>query len=247
MRSARLGSGAAAAVREQAEQITEAPHAGTRATGTAATGAGAATAGASSGSTGVPAPAPGALVTTGGAAGGPAGVTAPDEAEIDRSIHNYSVLSGALELLPQSLSSLAIIPLQMKMVYEIGKRYGYTLDRGHVQDFIATLGVGLTGQVLEQMARRLMGGLGRMAGGGLLGGLLGTASGVAVTFGTTWALGQVARTYYAGGRKLDVATLRSLFQTKMAEARDLYPRYQSEIQQKARSVDVSQLVSTLRS
>ena len=208
-----LDAATATAVREQADRMAEAPHAGSPA------------------------------VTS-----GPAPATlAIDDAEVDRSILNYSILTGALELLPPSVSTLSIIPIQMKMVYEIGKRHGYTLDRGHVQDFLATAGVGLTGQVLENVARKLIGGIGRAAGGGLLGGLLGTASGVAVTFGTTWALGQVARTYYAGGRRLDVPALRSLFQSKLAEARNLYPRHQSEIQEKARTVDVSQLVSTLRS
>ena len=43
------------------------------------------------------------------------------EAELDKSILNYAVLNGALELLPQSWASLAIIPLQIKMVYGIGK------------------------------------------------------------------------------------------------------------------------------
>ncbi|MCK7498350.1 MAG: hypothetical protein MZW92_52755 [Comamonadaceae bacterium] len=53
-------------------------------------------------------------------------------------ILNYAILNGALELLPDSLASMAIIPLQMKMVYRIGKSYGYELDRGHVKDFLAT-------------------------------------------------------------------------------------------------------------
>jgi uncharacterized protein (DUF697 family)/tellurite resistance protein len=209
----------AMAVREQADRIAEAPHAASQGAGPAD--------------------------PMGGGAVGTSPAAAVD-AEIDRSIHNYAVLAGALELLPQSLSTMAIIPLQLKMVYEIGKRHGYALDRGHVQDFLGTLGVGLTGQALEQVARRLMGGLGRAIGGGLLGGLLGAGTGVGVTFGTTWALGQVARTYYASGRRLDVGALRGMFQTKLAEARGLYPRYQSEIQQKARTVDVSQLYSTLR-
>ena len=41
--------------------------------------------------------------------------------EIDDMILNYSILNGALELMPQSLSTLAIIPLQMKLVYRIGE------------------------------------------------------------------------------------------------------------------------------
>ena len=42
--------------------------------------------------------------------------TAFDDAELDRMIINASVINGALELLPESLSTMAIIPLQMQLV-----------------------------------------------------------------------------------------------------------------------------------
>ena len=66
------------------------------------------------------------------------------EAELDKSILNHAVVNGALELLPQSWASLAIIPLQIKMVYSIGKTYGVELDQGHIKEFIAAAGVGPT-------------------------------------------------------------------------------------------------------
>ncbi len=52
------------------------------------------------------------------AAPGPVVAAQPNvpEAELDKSILNYAILNGALELLPQSWASLAIIPLQIKMV-----------------------------------------------------------------------------------------------------------------------------------
>ena len=79
---------------------------------------------------------------------------------------NASIVNGALELLPESLSTMAIIPLQMKLVYRIGQAYGYELDRGHIKDFLATAGVGMTSQFLEQAGRKLLGGfLGKMGGG----------------------------------------------------------------------------------
>ena len=57
------------------------------------------------------------------------------DAEMDKMILNYSILNGALELLPQSLASMAIIPLQMKMVYRLGKVHGFELDRSSIKDF----------------------------------------------------------------------------------------------------------------
>jgi tellurite resistance protein len=91
------------------------------------------------------------------------------ETELEQAILNAAILNGALELLPESLSTMAIIPLQMKLVYRIGKSYGFELDRGHIKDFLATLGVGLTSQYLEQAGRKLLGGLLGKIGGGLLG------------------------------------------------------------------------------
>ena len=81
------------------------------------------------------------------------------DAELDKSILNHALLNGALELLPQSWASMAIIPMQVKMVYSIGKAHGVALDPGHIKEFIATAGVGLTGQYLEQFGRKLLGGL----------------------------------------------------------------------------------------
>ncbi|MEN1729310.1 MAG: DUF533 domain-containing protein, partial [Pseudomonadota bacterium] len=94
-----------------------------------------------------------------------AGTATVDEKALDERITNYAILNGALELLPQSWASMAIIPLQIKMVYRIGKAYGYELDRGHIKDFLATLGVGMTSQYIEQFGRKLIGGLFRAAAG----------------------------------------------------------------------------------
>jgi uncharacterized protein (DUF697 family) len=130
------------------------------------------------------------------------------EAEMDKAILNAAILNGALELLPESLSTMAIIPLQMKLVYRIGKSYGFELDRGHIKDFLATLGVGLTSQYLEQAGRKLLGGLLGKIGGGLLGGLGKQAVSSGMSFASTYALGHVARRYYAGGRSFSAQMLR---------------------------------------
>jgi uncharacterized protein (DUF697 family)/tellurite resistance protein len=164
------------------------------------------------------------------------------EAELDKMILNYSILNGALELLPQSLASMAIIPLQMKMVYRIGKSHGFELDKGHIKDFLGTLGVGLTSQYVEQFGRRLVGGLlGKLAGG--VGRMAGSAvTGSAFSFATTYALGQVAKRYYANGRSLSADTLKSSFSGMLGEAKQLQTRYLPEIRQKASTIDVTQVM-----
>lgn len=174
--------------------------------------------------------------------------------ELDSSILNHSILTGALELLPQGLASAAIIPIQMKMVYSIGKRYGYSLDSGHIKDFLATIGVGMTSQVLEGFARKLMGGLvdkvaGRLVGKGLAGSISGwtqTATGAAFTFASTYALGQVAKQYYAGGRKMSAIDLKSLFSQQVQSAQQMYEQVRPKIEEQARKVSPSQIMSMVR-
>jgi uncharacterized protein (DUF697 family)/tellurite resistance protein len=179
----------------------------------------------------------------------PAGADRPStrsEAEIDKAILDASILNGALELLPETLSTLAIIPLQTRLVYRIGQSYGYELDRGHIKDFLATAGVGLTSQYLEQAGRKLLGGLLGKVGGGLMGGVGKQAVSSGMSFATTWALGQVARRYYAGGRTLSAPALKQAFSGLLGEAEQLQARHLPAIQQKARTVDVAQVLSMVR-
>src|SRR5260221_8647410 len=63
----------------------------------------------------------------------------PDATALDRQIVNASVTNAALELLPESLASMAILPLQVRLAYQIGKRYGYEVAPGHIKEFVATL------------------------------------------------------------------------------------------------------------
>jgi uncharacterized protein (DUF697 family)/tellurite resistance protein len=151
----------------------------------------------------------------------PPGQAAASDAVLDPMILNYAILNGALELLPQSVASMAIIPLQMKMVYRIGRAHGYELDRGHVKDFLATAGVGLTGQYLEEVGRKLV--------GGLLG-----------------ALGQVAKRYYASGRTMSSAVLKDAFASLLAQAKGLQGGYRAQIEAQARTLDLGKIAELVR-
>jgi uncharacterized protein (DUF697 family)/tellurite resistance protein len=167
-------------------------------------------------------------------------------AEQDKSILNYALLAGALELLPQSWASMAIIPLQIKMVYGIARAHGVSLDQGHIKEFIAAAGVGLTSQYLEQFGRKLLGGLLGKAAGKTFGKIGGAATGMAFSFATTYALGQVARRYYAGGRTMNTALLRESFQSLLGPAKQMQTQYLPQIQQKAATLDAGQVMALMR-
>lgn len=169
----------------------------------------------------------------------------PDEQ--DRVILNYAILNGALELLPDSLASMAIIPLQMKMVYRIGQSYGFDLDRGHVKDFLATAGAGLVSQYVEQIGVRL---LGRVFGRGLIGGLLGGVAKQTVSsgfsFATTYALGRLAIRYYSGGRTFSAQVLKDTYASLLSEAKGLQGQHLPAIRERARTVNVAQILQDVR-
>jgi len=168
------------------------------------------------------------------------------EVELDRMILNTAILNGALEIMPHTLATMAILSVQMRMVYQIGKRQGYELDRGHIKDFLATMGVGLTSQVFEGFTRRLVGGLARGLAGGLLGGIVGQTAGSAFAFATTYALGQAAKRYYASGRTLTTQQLKDVFSSMLEEARSLQGRYSGDMNQKSQQVSVSELLPLIR-
>lgn len=182
-----------------------------------------------------------------GAAAAPTGRASPDPAALDRTIVNAAVTNAALELLPETLASMAILPLQARLVYRIGQAHGYELDQGHIKEFVATLGVGLAGQYLEQFGRKMLGGLlGSVLGG--LGRSIGrqtASSGMA--FATTWAIGQVAKQYYGGGRTLDAARLKAAFAPLLEQGQTLVQRYGGEIAERARSIDLKDLPSLVKS
>jgi uncharacterized protein (DUF697 family)/tellurite resistance protein len=187
-----------------------------------------------------------AAATAGAAAGTVTGRASMPDAEMDKMILNASITNAALELLPESIASMAIIPLQVRLVYRIGKSFGYPMDSSNAKDFIATVGIGLTSQYLEQFGRKLLGGLLGGVGGGLGRTIGRQAASSGLTFATTYALGRVAQRYYAGGRTLDSATLKQAFSGLLEEARGLAPRYRDQIEQKAATIDTRSLASLVR-
>lgn len=175
-----------------------------------------------------------------------AAATAIASPDVDKMILNYAILNGALELLPDSLATMAIVPLQMKMVYRIGRAHGHELDRGHIKELLGVAGLGLTSQVVEGYARKLLGRLLGKAGGGIAKSVGRQVAGSAMSFASTWALGRLANQYYSGGRTLSSIELRQLFGSLTEQARGLHGQYAGAIQEKAGSLNLSQLLPLIR-
>lgn len=161
-------------------------------------------------------------------------------------ILRYAILNGALELLPETLATMAIVPLQMKMVHRIGKAHGAELDRDSIKEFLATAGLGLGSQMLEGFARKWIGDLGKKVGGKKAGKIANQLTGSAFSFASTWAIGHLAVNYHAGGRRFATAGLRAAYEPLLAKAKALHPRYLTEIQQQARSLNPAAVLEYVR-
>jgi uncharacterized protein (DUF697 family)/uncharacterized tellurite resistance protein B-like protein len=157
-------------------------------------------------------------------------------------ILNYSILNGALELLPETLATMAILPMQMKMVYRIGKSHGVEMDRSRIKEFLAVVGLGLGSQMVEGLARKFLGGLGKKLGGKIAGKAANQIAGSAFSFGTTYALGHLAEKYHSGGQRLDTNSAKALFESLKSKAGELHTRHLPEIQAKARTITPSSIL-----
>ena len=171
---------------------------------------------------------------------------APPAGTLDEFILQQSILTGALEVLPDRLANLAILPLQLRLVYQIGQRRGQKLDVNQVKDLAATLGLGAAAQGVEGVVMKLVGGV----AGGLLGGLVGGAARIAtsavITFSATYALGHTADQYYLQGRRLSAADLKALFERFQQDAKTIYPKVEEQVRAKAGSLNLQSLLGSLR-
>jgi uncharacterized protein (DUF697 family)/tellurite resistance protein len=197
----------------------------------------------------------GALAVGGVAAGAGALASAgagvdPRQAQADSAVLRFAIMAAAAELLPQGIATAAVIPLQTKMVHSVAGVYGYPLSGAMIKEFLATVGVGAAGQVIESYARKFLGKLAKQYLGKSAASIAGTAinwgTGPALTFATTYAIGMVARQYYAGGRTLSAIDLRTLLSGQVEKAKGLYSQYEPQVRQTAQSTSPTGLLSFLR-
>ncbi len=166
--------------------------------------------------------------------------------EMDQYILDQAMLTAALEILPDRLANIGILPLQLRLVHHIGQAHGQQLDTAQVKDLAATFGLGAAAQVLEKAVRRMFGGLTGGILGGAVGSIAGLASGAAITFSTTYALGHVADRYYAQDRQLSREDLRDLYTRFRADAADIFPRAEKRIQELAGDGSLSGVLKSVR-
>lgn len=178
----------------------------------------------------------------------------PPQTEVDSLVLRFSILNGALELLPETLSTMAIVPLQMKLVHSVGKLHGVDLDRRHLGEFLAAAGIGATSQIVEGFARKLVGGLVGKFGKQMLGktaGSLGKTAADQITssafsFASTYAIGHLAQRYYSNGRSWGGIDSKGTLQRLKSDAEGLHTRYLPQIREQATKLDAGKVLAMVR-
>jgi hypothetical protein len=105
----------------------------------------------------------------------------------------------------------------------------------------------MASQYVEQVGIRLLGSLfGKKRLRGMIGGIANQAISSGFSFATTYALGRLAVRYYSGGRTFSTQVLKDTYAGLLGEAKGLQQQYLPAIQEKARTVNVAQVLQEIR-
>ena len=152
---------------------------------------------------------------------GPGATAINDEkkraAEFEKLLTRYCMLTAVTGAIPVPLvPDLMVIPMQVKMVYDIAGLFGQKSDKATVQLLFETLGVGTGVRLGVSMLAKFVPIWGSVVGG-------------ASAFTTSYALGKVAWTYYQGGAKASVESLKPMFREQQKQGRKEFEKHRAAI------------------
>jgi len=143
--------------------------------------------------------------------------------EVKADVVKYSVLSavlGAVAIPGAAIATdLAVVCVQVKLVRDIGQRWGHKVDKQAAASLLAGLGLGTGARIAISNLAKLVP-------------VWGSLVGATASFASTWALGQVADKYFESGMKADKAILKSDFKAAQAEGRKAYDAHKDLVESK---------------
>lgn len=146
------------------------------------------------------------------------------EKAVDGDIRKYSVIAAALGAFPIPVADLAVnlgvVGLHTKMFHDIGRFYGFTTTKEQVKNLIGGVGIGTGARVAVVSLAKFIPGWGSLIG-------------AATNFGATYALGKVAKKYYASQAQADLKELKEMFASAEKEGRAVYAQNRAEIESMA--------------
>lgn len=177
--------------------------------------------------------------------GGPAVADSiPAIGDLEGVVLEAAIVNGALGQRPDSFSAMAIIPLQLKLVYRIGRAHGVEPSRADARELLVAMGAGLAAQYLEQVARRLSAGRQVAPPDG---GAVAAREGALFAFARTYAVGEVARRHYATEPGTVTRPLVEEYVEALARGQKLHASHATQIEAQARALDGHRLLQFVRS
>jgi uncharacterized protein (DUF697 family) len=167
-------------------------------------------------------------------------------AELDELILDYATAAGALALQPGALASLAIAPLQMKLLYRVGKAYGVELGKDAIYHLLVAMGIGPVVQYVQHIGQKLIGNLfdGTRHAMGADGQ---SAECIALPFANTWAAGKAVERHLSGGGAMTPQEVTAAYRGFLSRAKELQVRCWLQIASQARAIEPEQVVRVVRS
>jgi len=136
--------------------------------------------------------------------------------EVREDIFKYAVLSAALGALPVPgvtvVTDLAVVGFQIKMVRDIGYRFGHPMDDAAIRSLIGTTAGSVIMRVAINNFARLVPGWGSIVG-------------AASSFASTMAIGEVAKAYFEAGGAVSAAELRKRYEEEYQRSRGSYDQH----------------------
>ena len=171
----------------------------------------------------------------------PASAHPIDAATLARIVDDYAVLTGALAARAEPLALLAAIPLQMKMIYRIGKAFGHEPDRGQIKALMSTVGVEPVSQYVEACGKLILAGaLDRPRTQ-----IEPSMEPSAACFAQTYALGHVAIRVHGDGVS-DVQLLHEDYAGAYVEGRTGFSARTDNVLARARQTEVNDLFNLVK-
>ena len=141
--------------------------------------------------------------------------------EVTSDIVKYSVLTGVLGSFPVPglaiATDLAVVAVQVKLVRDIGQRWGHTVDKQAAVSLLGGLGLGTAARIAVSNLAKFVP-------------VWGSVVGATAAFASTWALGKVADKYFEHGMKTDKTTLKADFESALAEGRQAFVAQKEQIE-----------------
>lgn len=155
----------------------------------------------------------------------------------DKLLTRYCVLTGLTGAIPVPLvPDLMVVPIQIKMVYDIAGLFGQKADRNTVQLMFETLGVGTGARLGISFLSKFIPGWGSVVG-------------AATSFATTYALGKVACIYFEKEGKASMAELKDIFEQERERGKAEYQKQKAALDeaQKTHEKELRELAFELQS